>query len=170
MRGIGVSAGAILLIGALAGCGSDDSSAGPVTSSEGDGSGEEVSDGDGVETGGQSDGSGTVTIGEMTWDIEGTCNRPTEGVVLFTGTALGEPTTEIYVTATPGIPDSASAYVTDEEQDFDWQTGSSYSQFGVDTPDTSYDGGTGRGEATFVDLAQPPLDPVLADGTWEFSC
>jgi hypothetical protein len=170
VRGIGAAVGAILVISAIAGCGSDDSSGAPSTAADGDGGAEEVAGGDGIEPGEQSDGSGTVTIGDTTWEIDGTCNRPTEGVVLLTGTAVGDPTTEIYVTATPGIPDSASAYVTDTEQGFDWQTGSSYNQFGVDTPDTSYDGGTGRGEATFVDLAQPTLDPVLANGSWEFSC
>jgi hypothetical protein len=130
---------------------------------------DEAAEGDGIQPGEQTEGSGTVTIGESSWEIEGTCNSPTKGIVLLTGTAVGDASTEIYVTATPGAPDSASAYVTKGDE-FDWQTGSSYQTFGVSTPKTSFSDGTGEGTGTFVDLSQPTLDPVLADGGWEFSC
>ena len=114
-------------------------------------------------------GTGTITIGDTTWEIEGTCNIPTEGVVLLTGTGVDDPTVEIYVTATPGLPDTDSAFVT-KEGEFDWTTGSFVTSKGLQEPDTSYDAGVGRGSAGFIDQDKPPLDEVYADGTWEFNC
>jgi hypothetical protein len=114
-------------------------------------------------------GTGTVTVGETTWEIEGTCNIPTDGIVLLTGTAVSDPAVEIYVTATPSVPDSASAYVT-KAGEFEWTTGSFVTSEGLQAPETSYEAGTGRGSAGFIDQEQPPLDKVFADGTWEFHC
>lgn len=114
-------------------------------------------------------GTGTITIGDTTWEIEGTCNIPTEGVVLLTGTAVDDPSVEIYVTATPGLPDTDSAFVT-KEGEFDWTTGSFVTSNGLQEPETSYEAGVGRGSAGFIDQDKPPLDEVYADGTWEFNC
>lgn len=180
----------ILAIGSLAllvaACGDDGSSLGESTTDDAtlDGTaGESTGDedetpvaaptdgtGDGSAPAAGTAGSGSVTIGATTWDVEGTCNSPFEDVVLLTGTAVDDASVEIYVTATPGAPDTASAYVTDGAGAFDWGAGEAFTQFGGTLPETSWEGGVGRGSATFVDTAQPTLDPVLAEGSWEFTC
>ncbi len=126
-------------------------------------------DGDGDQTVGP-DGTGTITIGENTWTVEGFCNNPMEGIVLLNGTSVDDPGVEIYLTATPSLPDTASAFVTDGSGAYDWSAGSSLAQFDIERPETSYEGGVARGSAMFVDFEQPTLEPVVAAGDWEFRC
>lgn len=170
----------LVVIGALAlvvtGCGDDDLAGeldvpgldgdSPVTIDDPT----EVTDADARGSTWESPGAGTVTVGDTTWEIEGTCNSPMEGIVLLSGNAVEDTDIEIYVTATPAVPDSASAYVTHADGTFDWSAGSSLAQFDIETPETSYEDDVGRGSAEFIDLSKPTLEPVVAEGSWEFGC
>ena len=165
--------GLIVAVLVLASCGddvstssSDDPLSDPTTSeeesSEPDTDGETSQEVDAPDNGAL--GTGTITVGANTWEIQGTCNSPQDGIILLTGTAADDSSVEIYVTATPAIPDSASARVT-KAGEFDW-----FADKNIEAIETTYDAGVAQGSATFVDLDQPPLDAVHEEGSWEFRC